>query len=711
MARLAIDKDFLNDYSRLEKSVQASVMAAFDKFASHTHAGLHLEKLNQSKDGRLRTIRIDQFWRGVVLAPDSGDTYYLLKVLPHDKAIEYAAGHKLSVNQALGVVEVRNEAAIEQLQPTLEQAAQTTNDRLFGHVAEKDLERLGVDANVRTIARLLTSEAHLDAMQQMIPDIQYTALLGLASGQSPEEVWAEISQYASNEPVDTKNIVKAMEHTSSRVVIVGSNQELEGVLEHPFAAWRIFLHPAQEKIAYARRYSGPAQVTGGAGTGKTVTALHRTSHLAWRAEQQLAGPEARPSVLLTTFTRNLAEALQGQFELLEADDDVRAQVEIRNVDSLAYRIVERARGTRPAIVDHRDLDALWGAALHGAVWGYSQTFLNREWEQVILAQDLGSEQEYLTASRAGQGTPLGKAQRREVWKLVQEVSARLRGRGLDTHIQLANEAAHALRTGAVRVPYRHVIIDEAQDLHPAQWRLLRAAVPSGPDDMFIVGDAHQRIYDNHVSLARMGINVRGRSKRLTVNYRTTQEILALAVPTLGHASVTGLDDEADTLSGYQSPLHGGRPEVFGAATREAELSALVERVLAWQEEGIEPNAIGVAARAGYLVKQAAEALGAAGIPSAPLGSKSTKSTVRVGTMHGMKGLEFQAVAVIGVADGVVPAPPAVTPADVDPVAHAQDLQRERCLLFVACTRARDHLYLSYSGSPSPFLPPTGEVAR
>jgi superfamily I DNA/RNA helicase len=704
VARLAIDKDFLNDYSRLEKSVQASVMAAFEKFAGHTHAGLHLEKLNQSKDNRLRTIRIDQFWRGVVLAPDSGDTYYLLKVLPHDKAIEYAGSHKLSVNQALGVVEVRNEAAIEQLQPTLEQAARTTDDRLFGHVTDKDLERLGVDANVRTIARLLTSENHLDAMQNMMPDIQYTALLGLASGQSPEEVWAEISLYASHEPVDTKNIVKAMERTPSRVVIVGSNRELEGVLEYPFAAWRIFLHPSQEKIAYARRYSGPAQVTGGAGTGKTVTALHRASHLAWRAEQQLMGPEATPSVLLTTFTRNLSDALQVQFEMLEADDDVRAQVEIRNVDSLAYRIVEQARGARPAIVDHRELEALWAAEAHDAAGGYSPSFLNREWEQVILAQGLESEQEYLTASRAGQGTPLGKAQRREVWKLVQRVSAELSGGGLDTHTQLANEAARALRAGSVKVPYRHVIIDEAQDLHPAQWRLLRAAVPAGPDDMFIVGDAHQRIYDNRVSLARMGVNVRGRSKRLTVNYRTTQEILALAVPTLGRASFTGLDDEADTLSGYQSPLHGQRPEVLGSATRESELSALVGRVRAWREAGIELNAIGVAARAGYLVKQATEALTAAGIPSLPLSSKSKKNAVRVGTMHGMKGLEFQAVGVVGVADGVVPLPSAVTPAGADPVAHAQDLQRERCLLFVACTRARDYLYLSYSGSPSPFLP-------
>jgi superfamily I DNA/RNA helicase len=229
-------------------------------------------------------------------------------------------------------------------------------------------------------------------------------------------------------------------------------------------------------------------------------------------------------------------------------------------------------------------------------------------------------------------------------------------------------------------------------------------VPEGPDDMFIVGDAHQRIYDNHVSLARVGVNVRGRSKRLTVNYRTTQEILALAVPALGKAGVTGLDDEADTLTGYRSPLHGRRPKIVSARTREAEYEALVRHVTAWRDdEGIEPQAIGIAARSSWVGKEAAAALNAAGIPTVSLSAKSRKDAVRVGTMHGMKGLEFQAVAVIGVADGMVPSPSSLTDAIQDPVAHAQDLQRERCLLFVALTRARDHLYISYHGAPSEFL--------
>jgi superfamily I DNA/RNA helicase len=701
VAQLAIGTEFMDDFSKLEKSVRDLVMATIKKFAEHTHAGIHLEKVTHCKDDRVRTVRIDQFWRGVVFAPEAGDTYCLLKVLPHEKAYEYAASRRLSVNHTLGVIEVRDAAAIEQIQPALEQAATSTDTRLFADVSDADLTRLGIDDNTLMIARLLTSEAHLDAMQKMIPDVQYNVLLGLASGQTPEEVWAEVSQYAPEETIDTSNVIKAMERTPGRVMFVKDNDELDKILEHPFAKWRVFLHPVQRKIAYAQRYSGPTQVTGGAGTGKTVTAVHRAAFLAGRTAGQLTAPRSTVSVLMTTFTRNLADALERQFELLVDTDEVRKRVEILNVDRLAYRVVEQTRGSsKPVIIDWKELEGLWSTASAGL--SFAPSFLNREWEQVILAQDLRTETDYLTASRAGQGTPLGKAQRRQVWQAVQRVETELRLAGRDTFLQLANEAARILG-GLVEKPYLHVLVDEAQDLHPAQWRLLRAAVAPGPDDLFIVGDPHQRIYDNHVSLGRVGINVKGRSKRLTINYRTTQEILSLAVPALGKDTITGLDGEADTLTGYRSPLHGRRPEVYAAATREAEISALVNRVRAWLDEGIEPHAVGIAARSSSLHKQASAALESAGIKTVSLSARSAKNAVRVGTMHGMKGLEFQAVAVIGVADGMVPAPGALTDAATDPVAYAQDLQRERCLLFVACTRARDHLYVSYSGSPSPFL--------
>jgi superfamily I DNA/RNA helicase len=230
-----------------------------------------------------------------------------------------------------------------------------------------------------------------------------------------------------------------------------------------------------------------------------------------------------------------------------------------------------------------------------------------------------------------------------------------------------------------------------------------AAVPSGPDDLFIVGDPHQRIYDHHVSLNSLGINGRGRSRRLTMNYRTTQEILAWAVPRLGRSPVTGIDDEVDSLVGYRSPMHGGPPVIRGAATRDEELRGLVEQLRSWMRDGIESHAIGVAARSGHAVNEVKEQLKAAGVKAVSLAASGKRDAVRVGTMHGMKGLEFQAVAVVGIAEGAVPAPSAVTSAAADPVAHAHDLQRERCVLFVACTRARDHLYVSYSEVPSAFL--------
>ncbi len=188
-----------------------------------------------------------------------------------------------------------------------------------------------------------------------------------------------------------------------------------------------------------------------------------------------------------------------------------------------------------------------------------------------------------------------------------------------------------------------------------------------------------------------------------MNYRTTAEILTWAVPLLGSAPVTGLDDQAASLLGYRSPIHGHKPEIYSAATRDEEIAALANTVRGWIDSGVEPHAIGVAARSGSLAKQAREALKAAGIPTLALATQSAKSAVRAGTMHGMKGLEFQAVAVIGVEDGLVPAASALTPADQDALSHAQDIQRERCVLFVACTRARDHLYVSYTGQPSPFV--------
>jgi superfamily I DNA/RNA helicase len=712
VARLAIAKGFLAEYAKLEKDVQRAVETVINQFAEQAHALPLLDQVPGSRDSRIRTIQVDSFLRGVVLAPESGDTYYLITVLPREKAASYASSHRFSVNQALGVLEVRDEKAIQQAQPALAGMARSARHRLFAGISDADLARLGVDAQILPVVRLLNSKTDLETLQAMLPDAQYAALHALASQMTVAEAWAEVAQLLPGdapEQVDPDDLVSAMKRTPGHVTFVSGQGELRRILAHPFATWRTFLLPSQLKIAYRPSYSGPSQVTGGPGTGKTVTALHRAAFLAARAAPAPGGTAAQSfpvgldagPVLLTTFTSNLTEALDAQLDVLIEDPDVRRLIEVINVDRLAYNIVKQARGT-PAIADERILRARWSEATADAGLAFTPAFLKNEWEQVILAQDLRTEDAYLTCLRTGRGQRLRQAQRSQVWHAAQRVAGELAAARQSTPVQLADEAAHLLRQAGA--PYRHVIVDEGQDLHPAQWRLLRAAVPTGPDDLFIAADPHQRIYDNRVSLASLGIMVRGRSRRLSVNYRTTQEILSWTVPLLGPDPAAGLDGEVDSLLGYRSPMRGELPQLRMTATRAEEFSLLSERIRSWLDSGIEAHAIAVAARSADMAREAHEALKARGITVMPLSRRGSAQAVRVGTMHGTKGLEFQAVAVIGVEQGQVPLASAITPASEDTVAHAQDVQRERCVLFVACTRARDHLYVSGTGAPSPFLP-------
>jgi hypothetical protein len=717
LARLAIGKGFLTEYGRLDKDVQGAVDAAIAKFAKHPHPGSHLEKPQRSWDDRIRTLEVDNRWRGIVLAPMTGDTYCLVTILPKDKAKAYATSHRFSVNPALGVLEVRDEEAIQRLRRQLQEAVKPTDKRLFADVTDADLARLGVDAQMLPMIRLMTSEADLETRQTALPEAQYAALHALACGMTLDEAREEVGRlYSAGPPperVDPDDLVSAMERSPGQVSFVSGHEELRLILAHPFAAWRMFLHPSQRKIAYRTSYSGPAQVTGGPGTGKTVTLLHRAAFLAARSVRRPAsepGAQGRQphwpdpddgQVLVTTFNGTLADALGTQLDLLIKDDRARRLIEVLNVDRLAYRIVKEVRGA-PVIADERLLRSQWAKAAATAGLDFTPAFLKNEWEQVILAQDLHTEQAYLTCLRTGRGRPLTKLQRSQIWQAAQQVSAELAAARQSTHLQLANEATHLLRQpGAPR--YRHILVDEAQDLHPSQWRLLRAAVPPGPDDLFIVADPHQRIYDNRVSLASMRISVRGRSQRLSLSYRTTQEVLSWAVSLLGTEPVTGLDGEVDSLLGYRSPMHGPQPRLRVTETRAEEFGQLAEQIRSWLALGIEPQAIGVTARSASLVREAREMLKAEGIATVPLSGRHTAEAVRAGTMHAMKGLEFQAVAVIGVERGLVPEPATITPESEDPAAHVQDLQRERCVLFVACTRARDHLYVSGTGQPSTFL--------
>ncbi|MBG0816933.1 UvrD-helicase domain-containing protein [Planomonospora sp. ID82291] len=692
MARLGIDKDFLVDYGKLERSVQTRVAEVFGKFEEATHTGLHLEKLNNPKDDRFRTIRIDKFWRGVVLAPETGDTFTLLKVLPHDDAYAWAGRRKASVNALTGCIEIRDSIAIDATLPELARMADRAPRLLFEDVADADLTRLGVDEQTLAFARALTDVIQLEAARAFLPQSQWDALYGLAAGLTPEEVWAELGAAPEREPYDTEDIAAAVERSPGRVVLVDGPDELMEVFRNPFALWKIYLHPAQEQVVRAA-FSGSARVTGGPGTGKTVVALHRAHHLAGLA----GGP-----VLVTTFTSTLSASLEAGLRLLAGSDKIRDGIDARHVDQLSHQVFTERHG-RPAILRDKEEKEIWRKIVKRLELSFTETFLAEEWRHVVLAQQVTDAAGYLAAKRAGRGRRLGARQKAQLWQAVWEFQEELKRRKVWTHETVCVEATRLLEERADR-PYRHVVVDEAQDLHPVQWRLLRAAVAEGPDDVFVAGDTHQRIYSSRVSLRDVGIKVAGRSSRLTINYRTTAEILAWSLGMLRGEPIDDMDGGLDTVAGYRSQVHGRPPELRGFGSQRGELEALAEKVRQWLDAGVAPGEIGIAARSNMLADTAIAVLERAGVRAGSLAKvQEADEVVRAGTMHRMKGLEFRCVAVIGVGEHQLPSSSAVTPVEEDELTNAQDLQRERCLLFVACTRAREQLNVSWHGAPSPFL--------
>ncbi|MEV7218303.1 UvrD-helicase domain-containing protein [Streptomyces sp. NPDC093681] len=708
MPRLAFAQSFWDGYDTLEKPVRAGVRKAMAKFQAMSVAelnadkGLHLESVENARDRRMRTIRITDFWRGVVLAPDDGsDVFLLVNVLPHDDAYTWAAKRLYSANSATRALEVRNAVALDELTPLYETAARSAPRLLFGHISDGTLRELGIDDQVLRAARSLVDKAQLEAFSTLLPEDQLEVLQYLAEGFSPEEVYRDVVAVrrpadAPAEPVE--DLATVIANTPARIRLVTGPQELEEALDKPFAVWRVFLHPSQRRVAYRTSFGGPVQVTGGPGTGKTVAALHRVKHLLGRSDDS--------RILLTTYTNALAAGLRDMLGLLlDEDEKLLARVDVTTVDAYAHGVVRAGSATAPRPIGDREQRQLWEKVVKQLDLPFTARFLAQEYRHVVLGQDLRDLDAYLGASRRGRGTGLGPARRREVWSGVERFERLLRDRGETTHLGICARAADLLAEAPA--PYGHVVVDEAQDLHPAQWRVLRAAVSPGPDDLFVTGDPHQRIYDSRVSLGSLGIATAGRSFRLRVNYRSTEEILAWSARLLSPVTVDALEGEGtDSLAGYRSLLHGRHPRAQGYATRQEETEALVDRVRELLDEGLAPHEIGVCARFNLSLDSAEEKLKAAGIPVLRVKGQTAQSAegVRLATMHAMKGLEFRAVSVLGTGEGAVPFTREITPREADPLQHEADLLRERCLLFVACTRAREALSVTWSGAPSPFLP-------
>ncbi len=736
MPQLAIDATCLPQYEKLDQPTRERLKAATRKFrelsldALLTHPDLQIQALSSGQDPRIRTFRISDTWTGVMLAPESGETYLLVHLLPRERAEEWASDQRHDVNAVMGTLERRDATALEKAggddpetpaldarpapgdtergEPTSPASAppagsddQSADNGLFDHVSEHDLTRLGIAPEISEFCRSLSSAGELRDWEPALPQDQYEVLSALAEGHPVERVRNEIvvPRRPAVGSVAHDDYDAAIRHTRERVIVVNDDREIEDVLAGEFNTWRIYLHPKQRDLAYRPRFNGPAKVSGGPGTGKTVVALHRVKHLA--ENLPLGG-----RILLTSFTNALVESLRRNLTLLMPPELVE-DVDVVTADKLAMDLVKEERPDVRLRLDTRGLFAHFSTR-HELPW--PADFLYSEYRHVIMAQGISTLDGYLDPDvRRGRSTPLTVDERRTVWHAISDARAMMRHSkqlpAEETHVEAARILAERAET-----PYTNVVVDEAQDLHPAQWRTLRAAVSPGPNDMFISGDNRQRIYDSAVTFRQLGIGVVGRSFPLRVNYRTTKEILGWADGIMAGHRVADLGETEPEPEGTQrSVLSGPPPELKGTADEPAELDALAERVRGWLAEGIEPGDICVTTRTNRLRDSVAAHLRARELPAATFNPREhsvndAAQEVRVTTMHGVKGLEFRAVAVFGATLDALPKFDYVTSAELDENQHQADIDAQRSLLYVACTRARESLYVSWHGTPSPFLP-------
>ncbi|WP_432560413.1 3'-5' exonuclease [Granulicoccus sp. GXG6511] len=707
-----------------DPSIRKLEMAFLDKLtADDALPGLHIEPINNSADPRARTGRVNDNFRAVLFRLDQNGSpvYIYYGAYPHDEGTALAQRMTLTINPLNGIPEIRETEPRLSATPEPRRETKPTGDqvRVLGHTSN-ELTALGIDPDLaEAAAEATTEDGLLDAAAQH-PEWQGMVLLDLLTGIPLEEIAERLKAgaeaTADEEDEDTRIIeaVRRSPDTQATFTYIENNDELRQAIEAgDFGAWRIWLHPAQRRLV-AADYKGPYRLAGGAGTGKTVVLVHRARRL-WRADESRR-------VLLTTFTTNLADGIAEQLSLLDpgvpiTDQPGQPGICVVGIDALAARVLKQAGaaiaedvatvlGQARAEIARRTSQQAWRDAIDSAGSELPDElrrpeFFAAEYGAVILPNRLTEERAYLRVRRPGRGVRLGKLQRQAVWRVVSayRMNARMDG-ALDFVEAAMIAAAHVERTGPL---FDHVLVDEAQDLGPAHLMLVRALAAEGPNDVFLAEDAHQRIYGARLVLSHYGLQVRGRSSRLKLNYRTTAQNLRLAQQILEGGDWVDGDEGVEEHGGYRSARRGPEPELAESASLTAELDRAAEVVKAWLAEDAKPETIAILVRDQQVRDRVATALGERGVKVRAVERERVPAgTPVVMTMHRAKGTEFSRVLLFGISEASIPK--AQRAYEFDPEAHAEAILRERALLYVAATRARDALAVSWSGQASSLLP-------
>ena len=691
---LLLASTFTDSLARLTGDEQKAVKTtAFDLQMNPASPGLSLHKLDKARDKNFWSVRVSSDIR--IIVHKSDDSTLLCYVDHHDKAYAWAERRKLEVHPTTGaaqLVEVRETIVeipvityVAGTEPIAKARAFSIRDR---GISGDDLLQYGVPTEWIDDVLAATEESVLDVATHL-PQEAAEAVLELAMGGRPP-VPAAVAPTA--DPFTHPDALR-------RFRVMQNVEELERALDYPWEKWSVFLHPAQREIV-ERRFGGPARVAGTAGTGKTVVALHRAVHLARQS------PEAR--VLLTTFSVTLARMLRLKLSRLTAGEPALAsRIAVEPVDDAGFTLYEQSFGTPRRATEGMISAAL--AELSRSVGGhaFSDAFLLNEWTEVVDAWRLTTWEAYRDVARLGRKTRLGETQRAKLWEIFSRMHTRLDEAALFTPAMLfAAVAADLGRTGNSK--YQHVVVDEAQDINVPQLRFLAALAGDRPDGLFFAGDLGQRIFQTPFSWKSLGVDVRGRSHTLRINYRTSHQIRSQADRLLD-PQIADVDGNVENRRNAVSVFNGPDPEVRLFKDETGEIAAIGEWIRARLAEGVVPEEIGVFVRSAAEVPRARDAIRAAGLePTAPQpGVDPERGKVVLLPMHLAKGLEFRAVVTACCDDEVLP-----LQSRIEEVTDDSDLEEvyntERHLLYVACTRARDRLFVTAVEPGSEFL---GDLLR
>ena len=687
--KIAMSDDFLKSFAAVPRSHQQAVLTFVAKFRQNPMAtGINYERINDAADANMRSVRINDNMRGIVLKPDVGNVYCLLWVDQHDAAYQWARRHRVAIHPDVGSIQVY---AVEEIaeEAAATEAVPVTRAGLFDALKDREIRRLGVPDERLAAVRAITVEDELDALEPLLPDEAFEALYLYAAGETYENI---IGERAAPSVVDQSDFSAALERDSTRrhFVVLTDDSDLEALLAAPLERWRVFLHPSQRKLV-DRDWNGPVKVTGGAGTGKTVVAMHRAARLA----RQYAELPGRP-VLFTTFTKTLAEDIRQHLQLLCTPQELE-KIQVVNLDQWASGLLRRFGYPHGLLYSEAERRRFWQAAMSAMPAGldYSVQFMRAEFERVVLPQGCETADDYMRAKRIGRGGQLGRAQRKALWPVFAEYRAQLQAANLREPEEAFREACQLVRKEKPALGIRAMVVDEAQDISSAAFELIRTAVSPAENDLFIVGDAHQRIYRHKVVLGRVGIEVRGRSRSLKVNYRTTDEIRRWACAQLEGCTVDDLDGQVDTLRGYRSLTHGDAPDVIESASTQTDFTHLKTILEQLQGDEMEMRQVCITGRTNDDIDRIAQELKHQGVACLKLENTVADDPavpgVRLATMHRIKGLEFSVV-IIAAYKGAAQYAEQFSRDEDAGVTEDTELS-ERCLLHVAATRAKRNLFV------------------